>query len=291
MANTAMAQVCGTNGTVNNLEGLVLTGGQQQQLLCFRETTPQTTRVIGTVSGLQANELLLAIDYRSVDNSLIALSNQSNIYTLNQTTGAATLLATLRQNNQTVALQGNSFGFDENPTSKAIRIVSNTAQNLRLPNPATPADVVTDTALAVAGAPAGTAAPQGGTSAAYTNVDNAATTGTLLYVLDAVNNTLVTSTPANAGQLTNIGALGLDIDPNASFDIFTQVATGNTPQRNRALAVSQTANQPAVLFQVNLETGLASQNRNFANGVSVVGFALPIVQGNVNRPTTPTLPN
>jgi hypothetical protein len=285
-ASTASAQVCGTNGSLNNLEQLILTGSQQQQLLCFRENSPQTTRVIGTVTGLNQGELLLGIDYRSADNSLIGLTSQSRIVTLNQTTGAATPLLTLANGNQTIQLQGNSFGLDENPTNKAIRIVSGNGTNLRQPNPAngqTPAAVV-DGPLTVPGAQAPT---QGIGSAAYTNVDNVAGTGTLLYGIDSGTDMLFTITPANAGPLTPIGQLGRDVDPNSSFDIFTRVANGTNVQLNRGFVVSQAPNQTAVLLEINLETGLTSDPRNFANGVSVVGFAIPLAQAGNPAPTQP----
>jgi len=283
-ASTASAQVCGTNGTLNNLEQLILTGSQQQQLLCFRENSPQNTRVIGTVTGLNQGELLLGIDYRSADGSLIGLTNQSRVVTINQQSGATTPLVTLTANNQTVQLQGNSFGFDENPTSKALRIVTNTGLNLRQGNQANgqfPA-TVTDTALAAPGAQAPT---QGVAAAAYNNVDNVTQTATLLFGLDSNLDMLVTQTPANNGLISPIGQLGRDIDVNSQFDIFTRVANGNNEQLNRGFGVSQAPNQTAVLFEINLETGLTDEPRNFANGVSVVGFAIPLAQaGNLRHP-------
>ena len=54
---------------------------------------------------------------------------------------------------------------------------------------------------------------------AYTNPDNDLATGTTLYDLDAVQDTLVLQNPPNAGTLTTLGPLGINIDNSTGFDI------------------------------------------------------------------------
>lgn len=285
MANTAMAQVCGTNGTLNNLEVVGLTDSQPQQLVCFREATPQTTRAIGAVTGLNQNETIVGIDFRPSNGTLVGLTNQARLVVLNQQNGAATLLSSLNVGGQPQQLQGNSFGVDFNPTSGALRITSNTGQNLRV-NPVDTGVTIVDGVLNVPGAPAGTPAPQGVTAAAYSNNDASPTTATILYLGDNQLNQLNFTSAPNQGIVGIVGNFGSDTAVDASFDIFTRIATGNTPQLVRGLYVSSATGQPSVLSQVDLNTGLLSQPRNFANGTRVVGLAIPLVQGTINA-TTP----
>jgi len=281
MANSsAWAQACGTNGTANNVEFAIVTGATApQQLLCARENAPQTTRQVGTITGLQNGETVLSVDYQVTGNVLLALGSTGNLYSINQATGAATLLAPLTTNGTRVTVTSPAE-IDVNPAANAARIIlASNATNLRVPPPIAGGVTVTDTTLSVAGAPAGSPAPQGITAAAYTNNDTDATTGTLLYAIDTAMNTLVTQTPANAGLLSTIGQLGVDVGPNTFFDIFTRLPTGNQPQNNRGLIVYQVTGQPFTLAAISLETGKTNNPRPFAMTTTPVAFAVPPTQG------------
>ena len=88
------------------------------------------------VSGLPAGASLIGIDVRPLDGKLYTVAKvgtTGRLYTLAPETGRATFVATLVAAGATtpIALQGTQFGFDFNPAADALRIVSDTGQNLR----------------------------------------------------------------------------------------------------------------------------------------------------------------
>nr|WP_315393011.1 DUF4394 domain-containing protein [uncultured Duganella sp.] len=192
------------------------------KLLSFDRATPGTIRTTATVSGLQAGENLLGIDYRPADGLLYGVGSTGRIYTLNGATGAATLKSTLAADAADTtapftALAGTDFGVDFNPVADRLRIVGNTGQSLR---------VNVDTgATTTDGAINGGAANAAVTAAAYTN-SFTGTAATTLFVIDAVNGTLYTQNPPNNGTLTAPVALGVSATAVAGFDIDARSNTG-----------------------------------------------------------------
>ena len=158
------------------------------------------------ITGLQGSETILGIDMRPATGQLFALGSSSRLYTINISTGAATQIGTAAF---TTLLAGTDFGFDFNPTVDRIRVVSNTGQNLRL-NP------VDGSVAAVDGAinPVTSVI----SAAAYTN-NFAGATVTVLYDIDATTDRLVKQDPPNNGTITDVGALGVNIDSANGFDI------------------------------------------------------------------------
>jgi hypothetical protein len=146
------------------------------QLVRFNAGAPGALATVGAITGLQAGENILGIDFRPATGELFALGSTSRIYIIDRTTGAATAVGAPF----TPALAGTNFGFDFNPTVDRIRIVSDTGQNLRA-NPSN-GTVIVDGALNP-GTPAVTAA-------AYTNNFAGATT-TTLYDIDATTDRLL----------------------------------------------------------------------------------------------------
>jgi hypothetical protein len=192
------------------------------KLLSFDRATPGTIRTTATVTGLQAGENLVGIDYRPADGLLYGVGSSGRIYTLNGTTGAATVKSTLAADATDTtapftALAGTEFGVDFNPVADRLRIVSNTGQSLRI-NVDTGA---TTTDGSINGGAANTAI----TAAAYTN-SFAGTSSTTLFVIDAANGTLYTQNPPNNGTLASPVALGLAATNVAGFDIDARNNTG-----------------------------------------------------------------
>ncbi|SFI12909.1 DUF4394 domain-containing protein [Halpernia frigidisoli] len=200
------------------------------------------------ITGLQAGENVLGIDFRPLNGQLYALGSSSRIYTLNLGTGAATVVG----GQLTTLLNGTDFGFDFNPTVDRIRVVSNTGQNLRL-NPI-------DGTLTVDGSiNPGTPSLS---SAAYTNNFAGATT-TTLFVIDAVTGRLYQQNPANSGTLVDVGALGITITATNGFDI------GSTSQKAYLMA---TVGIDTKLYTVNTATGASTVLSSFPNIVR--GFSV-----------------
>jgi hypothetical protein len=192
------------------------------KLLSFDRATPGTIRTTATVTGLQAGENLVGIDFRPADGLLYGVGSTGRIYTLNGTTGAATVKSTLAADAADTtapftALAGTEFGVDFNPVADRLRIVSNTGQSLRI-NVDTGA---TTTDGNINGGAANTAI----SAAAYTN-SFAGTTTTTLFVIDAANGTLYTQNPPNNGTLALPVPLGLTATSVAGFDIDARNNTG-----------------------------------------------------------------
>lgn len=205
------------------------------QLVRFDTATPGTVVNIGTITGVQAGETIVGIDFRPFNGQLYALGSTSRLYTINLTSGAATQVGTAGA----FTLSGTDFGFDFNPTVDLIRVVSNTGQNLRL-NPNTGALAATDTPLNP-GVPNVNAA-------AYTN-NFAGATSTTLYDIDTTTNSLYTQNPANNGTLQLVGPLGVISTSSNGFDISSFGGPAFA-----ALTVGGVSG----LYTINLGTGTAT---------------------------------
>jgi hypothetical protein len=217
--------------TTNN-EIMVVDGDVPQNILSFRPIT-----------GLGAGEDVLGIDCRPADGKLYALTASAGftvprIFTIDATTGAATLIAALAADPADVTaplftgLSGTHFAVDFNPQVDRLRIVSDTGQNLRVNVGASTALVTADTNLAYA-----TALGQAPkiNAIAYSN-NNAGTVSTRLFDIDDANFKYAEQLPPNNGTLVTTSTTPTDPpkdfgDPLADhpgFDIAPQLdATGN----------------------------------------------------------------
>jgi Domain of unknown function (DUF4394)/FG-GAP-like repeat len=231
------------------------------QLVRFDSATPGTVTTIATISGLQAAENVLAIDFRPANGQLYALGSTSRLYTVNTLTGAAMAIGSAGA----FTLTGTDFGFDFNPTVDRIRLVSNTGQNIRL-NPDTGVIAGTDTNLNP-GTPSVSAA-------AYTNNFSGATT-TVLYDIDTATDSLFIQNPPNNGTLVSVGALGVDASGVNGFDIATIGGMAFA-----SLNVGGTSR----LYTINLTTGAATQVAAIGGSLMLRGLAV----ANVSAASTST---
>ncbi|WP_345950615.1 DUF4394 domain-containing protein [Mucilaginibacter sp. PAMB04274] len=218
------------------------------ELLIFNPASPAP--VAKAITGLQANETILGIDFRPANGQLYALGSTSRLYTVNASSGVATAVGATPFS---TALSGTSFGFDFNPTVDRIRVVSNTGQNLRL-NPNDGTVVAVDGAL--------TPASSSISGAAYTNNFAGAAT-TVLYDINAQTGKLYRQEPPNDGTLVEVGSLNINIDAANGFDI------GGASNTAYALF---TVSGVTRLYAVNLQTGAVTAGPTFAQGVR--GFTL-----------------
>ena len=217
-------------------------------LVSFARNAPGGASAPLPITYLQAGETLLGIDYRPATGVLYGLGSTGRVYTIDTTTGAATLVTTLAADvtdatDPFTALSGTDFGVDFNPVPDRLRVVSNTGQNLRI-NVETGAtitdgnhNVVTPDAMA----------------AAYTR-NFAGTTATTLLVIDVATNTLQLQNPPNNGTLSSVGRL----DPMQTFTAIAgfDIVGGDD---GLALAVLQpTAAAQSTLYRINLRTGAAT---------------------------------
>ena len=218
--------------------------------------TPIRTLTIS--AGLEPNEKLLGIDFRPATGQLYAVGNKNHIYTVNLRSdinpGRVTVVSPVPFN---PGISGPEVvGFDFNPTVDRIRLVTNTAQNLRL-HPETNALAALDGALKGYNDVKVSAA-------AYTNNVAGATT-TQLYDIDPSVDKLFLQMPPNDGVLKEVGPLGVDVQDVGGFDI----ASGT----DFAIA-SVKINNVWELAEINLTTGSLIKIGNLPAG-NIIGIAIP----------------
>lgn len=251
-----------------NIVGLT----DDNKLVEFSSDNP-TPRETGTISGLGGGDTkLVGIDYRVQDSKLYGVGDKGGLYTL-ETNGQATSVGRL-----TIALEGTNFGVDFNPAANALRVVSDTGQNLRQSLAATPlAATVADTQLSVPSAtPATSPAPAapGISGAAYTNNDADPNTATTLYDLDTTTDQIVLQSPANSGQLAATGKLTVDAGADSGFDIYSTLRDGSIAEQ-AAFATLSVGGQYG-LYRITLFSGKAELAG--ALGRNVVDLAIPLNQ-------------
>ena len=232
-------------------------------LVCFNEVVPRLARTIGYVNGLVEDTALVGIDFRAQGGLLYGVGNAGGVYTIDTSSGAATLV-----NRLTVTLAGDSFGIDFNPAADRLRIVSNTGQNLR--HNVDAGGTLSDGALNYT---AGVTA-LGISAAAYTNNDLDATTATTLFDLDTTLDQIAVQSPPNNGSLAPTGKLNVDAAAAAGFDIYTTLSKG-VAVRNEAFA-SLAVGGSTMLYKVNLLTGNANAVGRLKG--TVVDIAVPLNQ-------------
>lgn len=205
------------------------------RIVSFRLDDPSDIRRVVDVRGLARGEQLVGFDRRPANDTFYAVARSrrgATLYTVDPTSGRTSKVASLvtaptatSANRNPVMLFGDEFGVDFNPAADALRIVSDTGQNLRvIPSARTapdgtalqPGDTFIDGNLNRNGATV-----TGVTGAAYTNNDNDPATGTTLYDIDADRDELSIQNPPNAGTLTNTVPLERQTGPRVGFDIRT----------------------------------------------------------------------
>jgi hypothetical protein len=259
------------DGGVEFLYGLTT----NNELVRYAAEAPDTLIEMKAITGVTAGETLIGLDARASTGVLYAIGKTAagagSLYTIDPLTGTATLVAALTASTGDVftILDGNEFGFDFNPAADRLRVVSDSGQSLRI-NPDTGA-VTTDATLS---GPA-----LGLIGAAYTN-NFGGTPNTTLFGIDSGTDHLfmqggVNGSPSpNGGVLTDIGALGLDVDAVLGFDIVPGTGTAYA-----ALVVGGVSG----LYTIDLYNGVATFVGNFDGGgtpVTLRGLAVGTTQGN-----------
>lgn len=180
-------------------------------LVQFNSDSPGALASAVPLRGLAANEQAVGLDVRPSNDHVYVTTNQSRTLQVDPTTGELRPVF----GPFGPALAGTAFGMDFNPQADALRLVSDTDQNLRI----TAANVTNaDTNLAYAAGDPGAGTNPAVTAVAYSNNVPSAPS-TTLYGIDTARDALVRVDPASSGQLRTVGALGTDAEANAGFDI------------------------------------------------------------------------
>lgn len=271
--------------------------GTATTLVSFSATAPGT--LLGTlpITGVTSGQTIVGMDFRPNTGQLFAMGYDgtttganSQLYTLNLTTGAATSVAAavrLELGDATARI-----GFDFNPTVDRIRVVSSTAgntttrNNYRL-NPNNGAVAATDTNLAYATNDANASATPGVGAVAYTN-SYIGSTATVLYDIDESVSRLLTQNPPNNGTLNTVAPLSTSTtgtSQSTDFDIYYNADSGaNTAYLSASVA--GIVEFSATLYTLDLTTGVTTSVGAIGNGlIDVRDIAVQIT-----RPATlPTL--
>jgi hypothetical protein len=220
-------------------------------LVKYNANASQTAISTVAVTGLQAGENLLAIDFRPATGQLYGLGNSNRLYVINLETGAARAIGTAPF---TPGLVDAIAGFDFNPTVDRIRVVTTGGQNLRL-------HPELGTVVAVDGTINNT---ERITGVAYTN-SFAGASSTTLFDIDPLF--LFKQDPPNNGTITKIGTgfgLALPATGSSDFDISPD---------NKVALVPMTVGGINSLYQLDTAKGTLLNLGQLAT--PIIGLAIP----------------
>ena len=217
------------------------------------------------ISGLSGGDTrLIGIDYRVQDGNLYGVGDNAasaGVYIIDADTGVATQATRL-----TVALNGTTFGVDFNPAANALRVISDTGQNLRQPFATAGAATAADGALSYTAPEVAT----GINGAAYTNNDLDPNTATTLFDLDTALDQIAIQLPANAGSLAPTGKLGVDAAGDTGFDIYSTLRDGSSVGSIGVAVINGS------LYEIALLSGTATSLGVI--GAHVTDIAVPLTQ-------------
>jgi hypothetical protein len=218
------------------------------RLVTFNAATPERVSLLN-ISGVTGK--LIGIDQRPANGMIYGLSNQSQLYTINLSTGAATLVSRL---NQSIASEA-KVSIDFNPVPDRLRVVDENGNNFRV-NVDT-GEVTTDKPLNYVPEDLNNGRTPKVRAIAYTNAFmgppspagvTPPTRTTQMFNLDTGLDILTQQNPPNEGRLKTIGALGINLDSTVGLDIFSSQMGENT-----AFVSSD-----SLLYRINLATGAAN---------------------------------
>ncbi len=249
-----------------------------QHLIRFGECRPGDAQDIGEITGLDpADTAIVGIDFRVQDGLLYGLGDGGGIYTIDVASAEATPVdgAAL-----TMDLDGEEFDIDFNPAANALRIISDTGQNLRQPFAGdTPFVTQVDTDLNIPVSPPVIDPATDVTGVAYTNNDLDPNSGTTLFALSSDTDEVLIQSPPNAGVLVATGALTVDADTPVGFDIFS-VRRRGVIVANKAFA-ALTADGAPGFYRINPLTGQAILIGDFGD------FTVDDIAVRLRRPPSP----
>jgi hypothetical protein len=230
-------------------------------LVKFDSADPLTLVDAKFVSGLQPNESIVGIDLRPSNRQLYALGSTSRLYTLDPATGAATPVGAAFS----PPLNGFNFGFDFNPVTDRIRVVSDTRKSFVL-NPDTGAIDHFDGDVFYPQANFGIPSV---THSAYTNNRPGAAT-TQLYGIDG-NSGRMTIQNESTGELTPVqlgfslrGTIGaFDISANTGLGYFIQLPWDGIPTQR--------------LSVYDLQSGNVSSGNPIGGGITITALTVATI--------------
>ncbi len=216
---------------------LGLTG--DKTLVIFDTQKPSVTKSM-EVTGV---EKLVGIDFRPGNKTVVGVTSDHRIVTIDLETGAATEVAKM---DKTLTLSDAPVVVDFNPAADRLRFMTGTTNHRVHPDTGA---VTVDGSLAYEDGDMHKGETPNIVAAAYTN-SIGKPEKTAMYNIDATIGALIQQTKPNDGTLKSIGKLGLKETPASyAFDIHGEEGGKNTA----FLAAGN------MLYTVNLDTGAATE--------------------------------
>jgi len=247
LARTALAGATLALAAVG-AQAITLVGLTSANELAMIDTSNIAGATTTAITGLAAGDRLVGIDLRPKDSKIYGISLSNNIYTIDASSGAASLVAAL---SAPVINPTLGYGIDFNPmadfgVAASLRLVSSAGNNYAV-NAST--GVVGNTASNIG---------NGFSGVAYSNTSqnpSAAPAATSLYYINSVTDSLsVAGTGFNAPALSFVGNLGIDVLKASGFEV---VFDGTTNMGIAALNVDN-GSLATGLYSINLSTGAAT---------------------------------
>lgn len=217
-------------GTTSGYYGL----GPSNQVMKFSLRPAYSMQATVPIQGMRAGESLVAIDTRPATRSLYGVSSMSRIYLIDPASG---LTKPLSQANFSPAIDGATVGFDFNPTTDRITLVTDKGQTLSI-HPSTGQVVAIGTT-------------------GLTGVNGITYYGDLMYAIDAT--TGIVSIVDASGNTKPIGTTGLTIAGEGGFDskggLLLSVLNASGVVQNASSAQDDLTQQNYRLYSVDPTTG------------------------------------
>lgn len=236
LATSAMVGVWTAHAIAAPAIGLV----GDKTLVMFDTENARVTKTIDVADV----EKLLGIDFRPSNKTVIGVTQDHRIVTIDIESGAVTEVA--RMNEMLPLTQGQAVIVDFNPMADRLRFMTGTTNHRVHPDTG---EVTVDGKLAFEKGDTGEGSEDKIAAAAYTN-SIGKPEKTAMFNIDAGNRTLVQQTKPNDGTLKTIGKLEIGESPETyAFDIH-----GLAEGRNTAYLVGDNT-----IYTVDLETGAATK--------------------------------
>ncbi|HMO01534.1 MAG TPA: DUF4394 domain-containing protein [Oligoflexia bacterium] len=245
-----MAILCSSIANIQAVtaEPIIALNRNENTLTMFDSNAPATSMGSLPISGLQQAEIIMAIDFRPSNNKLYGLGSSSRIYQIDLTNGLASPIGASAFN---PPLSGGHFGFDFDPTTDRVRIISDTGKNFTV-SADTGSVITIENDLSFYGGDQNTPKPNI-VAIAHTN-NFLGAISSVVYALDSRFNILGTigskngSIAPSSGLVFNEGALGVDFTEIAGFDI--------SPTSGEAYAVlTKNGFTYSEFYRINFSTG------------------------------------
>jgi hypothetical protein len=217
-------------------------------LFTFDSSSPGVAQSSVEVSGLDANERVVAMDVQPGSHQLYALGSTGRLYTLDAVTGEATFIG----RDFGFALSGSNGGMDFNAASGALQLVSSSDHSLLLDT----SRVAAITQGGMLGYRAGDAAF--GMDPNITQI--ASRVDGDLFGIDSGRNSLVRFGTLESGDVSTVGRLGIEATETGGFDISSLSGAAYAAFRPAGSANS-------VFYTIDLSTGVASPAGEFGSGI------------------------